>query len=58
MTVSNLFDREDELKNWETVSQEFYLDPIHFLKWYRVLRSIQSSWKKVLKSHNVEDNIK
>ena len=47
MTVSNLFDRKGELKNWETVSQEFNLNPIHFLKWYRVLRSIPSSWKKL-----------
>ena len=31
MTVSNLFDNEGELKNWETVSQEFSLNSIHFL---------------------------
>ena len=42
MTVSNLFDNEGELKNWETVSQEFNLNPIHFLKWYGVLKSIPS----------------
>ena len=34
MTVSNLIDRKGELKNWETVSQEFNLNPIHFVKWY------------------------
>ena len=57
MTVSNLFDNEDELKNWETVSQEFSLNPIHFLKWYGVLKSIPSCWKKTLKGYNTEDNI-
>ena len=57
MTVGNLFDNEDELKNWETVSQEFSLNPIHFLKWYGVLKSIPSSWKKTLKGYNTEDNI-
>ena len=31
ITVSNLFDNEGELKNWETISQEFSLNPIHFL---------------------------
>ena len=57
MTVSNLFDNEGELKDWETVSQEFSLNPIHFLKWYRVLKSIPSSWKKTLKGYNTEDKI-
>ena len=56
-TVSNLFDNEDELKNWETVSQEFSLNPTHFLKWYGVLKSIQSCWKKTLKGYSTEDNI-
>ena len=57
MTVSNLFDNEGELKNWETVSQEFILNPIQFLKWYGVLKSIPSSWKKTLKGYNTENNI-
>ena len=56
-TVSNLFDREGELKNWENVSQEFNLNPIHFLKWYDVFRSIPSSWRKALRSSNVEENM-
>ena len=56
MTVSNLFDNEGELKNWETASQEFSLNPIHFLKWYGVLKSIPSCWKKTLKGYNTEDN--
>ena len=47
--VSNLFDRKGELKNWETVSQEFNLNPVHFLKWYGVLKSIPSSWEKSFK---------
>ena len=55
MTVSNLFDNEGELKNWETVSQEFSLNPIHFLKWYGVLKSMPSCWKKTLKGYNTED---
>ena len=55
--MGNPFDREGELKTWETVSQEFNLNPIHFLKWYRVLRSIPSSWKKALRSRNVEENM-
>ena len=55
--MSNPFDRERELKHWETVSQEFSLNPIHFLQWYRVLRSIPSSWKKALRSRNVEENM-
>ena len=49
--VSNLFDRKGELKNWETVSQEF-------LKWYGVLKSIPSSWKKALRSHSIEESMK
>ena len=44
MSVSIIFDRNGELKNWETVSQEFNLNPVHFLKWYGVLKSIASSW--------------
>ena len=55
--MSNLFDRKGELKNWETVSQDFNLNPIHFLKWYGVLRSIPSSWRKALRSHNVEESM-
>ena len=47
----------EELKNWETVSQEFNLNPVHFLKWYRVLKSIPSSWKKALRSHSVEESM-
>ena len=57
MTVSNLSDNEGELKNWETESQDFSLNPIHFLKWYGALKSIPSSWKKTLKGYNIEDNI-
>ena len=57
MTVSNLFDRKGELKNWETVSQDFNLNPIHFLKWYGVLSSIPSSWRKALRSHHVEESM-
>ena len=34
MTVSNLFGRKGELKNWEAVSKDFSLNPIQFLKWY------------------------
>ena len=56
-TVSNLFDNEGELKNWETVSQEFSLDSIHVLKWHGVIKSIPSCWKKTLKDYNTEDNI-
>ena len=56
-TVSNLFDNEGELKNWETVSQEFSLNPIHFLKWYGVIKSIPSCWKKTLEGYNTENNI-
>ena len=55
--MSNLFDNEGELKNWETVSREFSLNPIHFLKWYGVIKSIPSCWKKTLKGYNTEDNI-
>ena len=56
MSVSNLFDRKGELKlkNWETVSQEFNLNPVHFIKWYGLLKSIPSSWKKALRSHSIE----
>ena len=31
MTVSKLLDNEGELKNWETVSQEFSLNPIQLI---------------------------
>ena len=54
MNVSNLFDRKGVLKNWETASQEFNLNPIHFLKWYGVLRSHSKQLEKSLRSHNVE----
>ena len=57
MTVSSLFDNEGELKNWEAVSQEFSSNPIHFLKWYGVLKSTPRSWKKTLEGYNTEDNI-
>ena len=43
--------------NWETVSQEFSLNPVHFLKWCGVLKSVPSSWKKTLKGYNTENNI-
>ena len=56
ITVSNLFDNEGELKSWETVSQEFSLNPIYFLKWCGVLKSIPRCWKKTLKGYNTEDN--
>ena len=55
--VSNLFDGKGELKNWETVSQEFNLNPVHFLTWYGVLKFIPSSWKKALRSHSVEESM-
>ena len=57
MTVNNLLYRIGELKNWETVSQNFNLNPIHLLKWYRVFRSIPSSWKKALRSRNIKENM-
>ena len=57
MTVSNLFNNEGELKNWETVSREFSLNSIHFLKWYGVFKYIPSCWKKTLKGYNTEGNI-
>ena len=57
ITVSNLSDNEGELKNWETVSQELSLNPIHSLKWYGVVKSAPSSWKKTLKGYNTENNI-
>ena len=57
MTVSNLSDNEGELKNWDTASQDFSLNPTHFLKWYGVLKSIPCSWKKTLKGYNKDDNI-
>ena len=55
--MSNLFDRKGELKNWETVSQELNLNPVHFLKWYGVPKSILSSWKKILRSHSIEESM-
>ena len=57
MSVSNLLDRKSELKNLETVSQEFNLNPVQFLKWYRVLKSIPGNWKKALRSHSVEESM-
>ena len=56
-TMSNLFDTEGKLKNWEIFSQEFSLNLIHFLKWYGVLKSVPSCWKKTLKGYNTEDSI-
>ena len=57
MTVSSLFGNEGELKNWETVSQEFNLNPVHFLQWCGVLKYTPSSWQKTLKGYNTEGNI-
>ena len=45
MFVSNLVDRKGELKNWETVSQEFNLNPVHFSKEFSSL--FQAAGKKL-----------
>ena len=57
MTVSNPFDNERELKDWETVIREFSLNLTHVFKWYGVLKFIPSIWKKTLKGYHTEDNI-
>ena len=57
MTVGNPFDNEGELKNWETVSQEFRVKSYILLKVVWNFKCIPSSWKKALKGYTTEDNI-
>ena len=33
-TMHDLVDIEGSIKNWETISKECNLNPIHFLEWY------------------------
>ena len=44
-TINDLVDIEGSIKNWETISKEFNLNPIHFLEWYGVCSSIPNKWK-------------
>ena len=39
-TINNLVEIEGSIKNWETISKGFNLNPIHFLEWYGVCSSI------------------
>ena len=33
ITINDLVDIEGFVKNWETISKEFNLNPIHFSEW-------------------------
>ena len=44
--IFDLFNRDRVFKNWDSVSQEFNLEPAHFLEWYGVLNSIPNKWKR------------
>ena len=50
-TVIDLVDIEGSIKNWETISREFNLHPIHFLEWYGVCNSIPNKWKRTVKGY-------
>ena len=45
-TINDLFDIEGSIKNWETISKEFNLNPINFLEWYGVCSSIPKNGKE------------
>ena len=45
-TINDLIDIEGSIKNWETISKEFTLNPMHVLEWYEVCSSIPNKWKK------------
>ena len=51
-TINDLVDTEGSIKNWETVSKEFNLNPIHFLEWYGVRSSIPNKWKRKVKGYS------
>ena len=50
-TINDLVDIEGSIKNWETISKEFNLNPIHFLEWYGVCSSIPNKWKRTVKGY-------
>ena len=49
--INDLVDIEISIKNWETISKEFNLNPIHFLEWYGVCNSIPNKWKRAVKRY-------
>ena len=50
-TINDLVDIEGSIKNWETISKEFNMNPIHFLEWYGVCSSIPNKWKRTVKRY-------
>ena len=56
-TINDLVDIERSIKNWETISKEFNLNPIHFLEWYRVCISIPNKWKRKVKGYSSNSSV-
>ena len=50
-TINDLVDVEGSIKNWETISKEFNLNPMHFLEWYGVCSSVLNKWKRTVKAY-------
>ena len=50
-TINDLVDIEGSIKNWETISKEFNLNPIYVLEWYGVCSSIPNKWKRTVKGY-------
>ena len=50
-TITDLVDIKGSIKNWETISKEFNLNPIHFLEWYGACSSIPNKWKRTVKGY-------
>ena len=48
-TIDDLIDIERSIRNCETISKEFNLNPIQFLEWYGVCSSVPNKWKRKVK---------
>ena len=49
--INDLVDIEGSIKNWETISKELNLNPIHFFERYGVCSSIPNKWKRTVKGY-------
>lgn len=48
--VNDLVTVDGYMKTWETISREFNLGPLHFLKWFGLLQAIPNNWKNCIKN--------
>ena len=55
--INDLVDIEGSIKNCETTSEEFNLNPIQFLEWYRVCSSIPNKWKRKVKGYSSNSSV-